>query len=211
MTDAERVLAMLIHDLRTPLGVAHGYLRLITSQRLATAEERDKALDRTRDALSRMSRLCDDADQLLVPATPGPHQSVGMRVLAQFVQARLAAPLELGGRDDVGDGAVRVGTDIEQLANAVALVLTTAAQRTNDDTMALHCVTQHDELRFVAGPLEGLPPAPERDDVFDPWCGRGFALPLACRTVERAGGRIWTTGTPDFRVIVAMPLETNDE
>ena len=61
MTETERVLQVLIHDARTPIGVALGYLRMLQERRLATDEERDKAIARTLDAIGRLTRLCDQA------------------------------------------------------------------------------------------------------------------------------------------------------
>ena len=65
MRDAEKALDLLIHDLRAPLSVAQGYLRLIKEQRLPSVEERDRALAKTMDALGRMSGLCSDAAAFL--------------------------------------------------------------------------------------------------------------------------------------------------
>src|SRR5436190_18249869 len=70
MTDAERVLSLLLHDLRTPLGVAHGYLRLIRDDRLPTPHEREKAIAGTQQALSRISRLCADAGAFVADEDP---------------------------------------------------------------------------------------------------------------------------------------------
>jgi len=70
MTDSERVLRVLIHDARTPIGVAQGYVRLLREERLQTPEERDRALSRAMDALGRIARLCDDASGFLAPPNP---------------------------------------------------------------------------------------------------------------------------------------------
>lgn len=61
MDEIEKILSRLIHDLRSPLGVAVGYLRLIKADQLA-ADERERALTNTIEALGRMWRLCEDAE-----------------------------------------------------------------------------------------------------------------------------------------------------
>jgi K+-sensing histidine kinase KdpD len=68
--EIEKILGRLIHDLRTPLGVAMGYVRLIKDDRLASAEERDRALANTIEALGRIWRLCEEAEGSLTAARP---------------------------------------------------------------------------------------------------------------------------------------------
>ena len=65
MTEVERVLQELLHDLRTPLGVAQGYLRLIRDGRLAEGADRDRAIEQATAALADMARLCDTATAAL--------------------------------------------------------------------------------------------------------------------------------------------------
>jgi signal transduction histidine kinase len=72
MTDTERILQALLHDVRTPLGVAQGYLRLLREQRLETPEERERALSGASEALGRISRLCDEAGRELAARTEAP-------------------------------------------------------------------------------------------------------------------------------------------
>ena len=59
------------------------------------------------------------------------------------------------------------------------------------------------ELWFTSGParrsLSG--------DALDPWRGPGLALPLACRTITDAGGRVWSNGPGRAGAGVAFPLE----
>ena len=51
MTDAERVLRILLHDLRTPIGVAQGYLRMMQDGRLTEAAETERAVAKALQAL----------------------------------------------------------------------------------------------------------------------------------------------------------------
>jgi hypothetical protein len=98
--------------------------------------------------------------------------------------------------------------DAERLADAVCVVLATNAAQTGDRRPILEIDTCASELRFIAA-LEDLPvrvidaasPRP-----LDPWRDGDLAVPLACRTIERTGGRI---GIIESAVIVAMPLEVS--
>src|SRR6187549_688007 len=87
MTETERVLQVLIHDARTPIGVAQGYLRLLREQRLPTEEERERAMTRTMDALGRLAKLCDQAGQFVGEAA----ESFDVVVQADELAARIAA------------------------------------------------------------------------------------------------------------------------
>src|SRR5262245_47413155 len=93
MTDAERVLSLLLHDLRTPLGVAHGYLRLIRDARLPTPEDQDKAIVSTQQALSRMSRLCADATAYVADADPATAADAPAQVPAAALVERVTTAL----------------------------------------------------------------------------------------------------------------------
>ena len=56
-----KALALLVHDLRAPLSVASGYLRLIREDRLTSDEDRERAFTGVLEAVKRISRLCDEA------------------------------------------------------------------------------------------------------------------------------------------------------
>src|SRR5690606_6744594 len=99
-TDDDRVLNRLLHDVRTPLGVAHGYLRMIRDQRLATPELRAKALDGVANALAQMTRLCDEA----AGRAPTEAEAATARSADTFA-ALLAERLPAVGIDCVIDGA----------------------------------------------------------------------------------------------------------
>ena len=85
-----KAFSVLLHDVRTPLGVAHGYVRLLREGRLSTDADRARALQGVADALERMTRLSHDAaayvnaDDVSMPLA---------RVSADEVADRLAAAL----------------------------------------------------------------------------------------------------------------------
>ena len=92
-----RAFNLFVHDLRGPLSVAHGYLRLLRDERLASPAERERALAQTVDALGRISRLCADASSLVhsYESAPPAGTRVPARMLAdqvsQAVQDRVPA------------------------------------------------------------------------------------------------------------------------
>ena len=209
MTDAERVLSLLIHDVRTPLGVAHGYLRLIRADRLPSAEERDRALAGTQDALARISRLCQDAGAFLddgpQPSGHAPAAQLADRVAAGLAERRIVV-------EDCGpvEGQVVAGASLDRLADAVVTLLATRAGKTAGAVAAIHPTPV--ALRFACGPAANAgSPALNLDGEegpFDPWkSSHGLGVVLAHRLVTGLGGRVWTAAD-GLALALSMPMET---
>jgi hypothetical protein len=153
MTETERVLQVLIHDVRTPIGVAQGYVRLLREQRLVG--EWGFVVERS---------VID----------PAAH--------------------------------VRAGSDVDRLAGAVGLVLSTVKREGDTKPPALRIEATASDLQFVAAG-NGLPAAGAGEPApFDPWRNRGLAVPLAYRAIDHASGRVSCVG---HTLIVAFPLETS--
>jgi signal transduction histidine kinase len=202
MTDAERVLNLLIHDLRTPLGVAHGYLRLIREQRLTTADDRERALTGTQQALGRISRLCEEASAFLAePAEPAPVRASALllvnRVSAQLLERGTALASPAGSPSLT----MKMGAGVDRLADAVSTVLQAMAR---GGAAGVRVENRGEELRFVTSFSE-----PRSSSAFDPWRGHGLAVPLACRLIASVGGRIGSEGADTMAI--AFPVEMAPE
>jgi signal transduction histidine kinase len=146
--DLERLLHKLLHDLRTPLGVAHGYLRLLHEGRLPTEAERDRALTGTRNALGRMSEICQDASSALAGASVATDAMVPVTALVGAVRTQLnvaGTPLSVG--DLPEDGRVRLPVDMDRLADAAAVVI--SASTGTRSAAALHVEARARTLSFV--------------------------------------------------------------
>jgi hypothetical protein len=207
VTTVERALHVLIHDIRTPLGVAQGYLRLIREGRLPNAEDREKAFNQTQQALDLVSRLCLDAAALVdQPAPAVTSVAVPASRFAGRVRARLEhEPVDVAAADAADRGSVAVPGDADRLADAVVRVLLSTERDRSGRHPAVAMGASDTELWFTSGPdgraLSG--------DVLDPWRGPGLTLPLACRTITDAGGRVWSTGPGRAGAGVAFPLEVS--
>jgi hypothetical protein len=210
MTDAERVLAVLIHDVRTPLGVAHGYLRLVRGDKLPSPEDRDRALAGTQDALAKISRLCQDAGGFLEDLRPG-----AVRAPARQLADRVAAALAERGITvsdlEPPDGSVNVGTSVDRAAEAIATVLSVRAGRTPGIVTTIDGTAT--ALRFACGPAADGAPGPTLDGEerpFDPWqASQGLGVALAHRLITALGGRVWTAGA-GLALALAMPMESGN-
>jgi hypothetical protein len=216
MSDADRVLSLLIHDLRTPLGVAHGYLRLIRADKLPTPADRDRALAGTQEALARISRLCADASAFLDDTPPA-----GGRAPALELVDRVAAVLDERGipldEAEQAAGAVTVGISLDRAADAIVTLLASRAQKPL--AASARIAVGPAELRFLCGPPSGNGTAIDTDGAdgvdgarpFDPWqSAPSLPVVLAHRVVTGLGGRIWTLDG-GRRIALALPLESRNE
>lgn len=184
MNDLDRVLSSLLHDLRSPLGVAGGYLRLLREGRLASAADTERAIVKTQEALRTMTRLCGDASTWLdlePPPAPRTYSVAGLLALvATHAEAR-RLPLDLPAPDP-GQALTLSGHD-DAVAHAVA-VLMSAVAATGTRTCTATCGATHLHFSVRDRGTTEIPPAP-----FDPWRYRGLAAPLAHRIIVEAGGR----------------------
>jgi hypothetical protein len=208
MTDAERVLAALIHDVRTPLGVAHGYLRLVRTDKLPSAEDRERALAGTQDALAKISRLCQEAGGFLEDARPGPARA-SARQLSERVAAVLAERGVAVAAPELPEGTINVGTSVDRAADAIATLLSLRAGRTPGIVARIDAGAA--ALRFTSGPAADGGAAPVLDGEerpFDPWQSpQALGVALAHRLVTALGGRVWTAGN-GLALALAMPMES---
>jgi hypothetical protein len=213
MTDAERALAVLIHDVRTPLGVAHGYVRLIRADKLPSPDDRERALAGTQDALARISRLCQDAGAFL---DDPPNPAAGRAPVAQLTE-RVAAALT-GRGIAVSDrtpfsGSVAVGSSVDRAADAIATLIGVRAGRTPGASASM--TTEPGALQFVYGPagpgLTAELATGGQERPFDPWqASAGLSVAVAYRFVTALGGRVWTA-RDGLALALSLPMEIGNE
>jgi len=200
LTDHERALSILVHDLRTPLGVASGYLRLVRDGRVPASTDPVVLLDRALEALRSISRLCVDADRWLNDAPVSrPATTSGSQLLSVLTSELATRNITLQGVDDVPAGQLLVAGDAGELADAVVEVLSAAARPTAGPGR-VECASQGDELVLI---VRNAGDGDETQGAFDPWRGPGLQTAIACRTIVRAGGT-WTAAGPE-RVRAALP------
>jgi signal transduction histidine kinase len=198
--ELDRVLDTLLHDLRSPMGVASGYVRLLRQGRIADPAEVDRLLAKTQDALRAMSTLCADVSAWR-DAEPLAHvQVIAVDDFTRAVVSHLAetgAPIH---RETLGR-TMTLLDDPDRVAAAVATVLAAVAvARMQRVSIAIHVID--DALHFDAddpGADVGLQP-------FDPWQYGGLQVPLACRTIARAGGQWRTEARAGSAVAMVFPI-----
>lgn len=197
MNDLDRVLDTLLHDVRSPLGVAGGYLRLMRERRLQDAEALDRAIGKTQDALRTITVLCADAAGWLTPLPDGEAATVETSAFAARVADSAGAKGVTVDVSTVGPGTVRLEAAGVTVADAVASLLVSLAGATEGTCSA---AMENGTLRFRVD----APGRPARDEayVFDPWEFPGLGPALACRTIAAAGGQC--EGGPEAAQVVCV-------
>jgi signal transduction histidine kinase len=207
--DVERLMQLLMHDIRSPLGVAQGYVSLLSGRTLST-EDRVRALRGVTDAIARISGLVDDVATLLAPeASEGRWGFVDASLLCERVS------IEAGRRGihvasrGVCDGLkVRVGTSVDRLSEAITIVLspTERAQRGPARPITLGISRDEQELGFRVGRGgSGHPRAPELV-AFDPGTIGSVEYLKAHRHISLLEGHVWREVGETRACGITLPL-----
>ena len=212
--ESAKALNLLIHDLRAPLSVAQGYLRLLQQNRIEAEADRQRAMTQSMEALGRITRLCEEAAAFVAePAsTVGPALSVRAAELVDQVANACAAqcsPLTFVVEPELW-GTIR-SANLDRLKQSVAIVLCAVRRSTRKEPVSVSVLEEEKEARFLLGCEDDRAALVSRSpETFDPWRGgHGIALPLACRTITEAGGRIWTVADGRGAVGIALPEEAS--
>ena len=204
-------MVQLVHDLRTPLGVAVGYLRLLRDHRLPEEQDQQRALAQTVEACATMSRLCQEAASFTAGWAAGDEDLVMIPAaqLTAEVAEHLTSPLAITDVDDHLSGNVKVrqgGATARAVAALLSKVLATGGATPSTDII-VRVADAH--LNFLAG-------APEQREamlngqrqVFDPWrAGPGLAIPLASLEVSQVSGQVFSDAAASTAIAVRLPLE----
>lgn len=121
--DLETVLRTLVHDVRSPLGVADGYIRLLRDGKIKASEDQQRALAATLQALQRISELCEFATQCVQPAPQQPLPRIPARLLCERVWAHTGQAPPSSDQDGLA-ATVCVGVSLDQAVDAVMRILT---------------------------------------------------------------------------------------
>ena len=223
-------MSLAVHELRTPVTVVAGYLRMllreqagpISEKQRKMLEEADRSCGRLGALVAEMSefgkleggdvtfaRQDFDLSALIVELASGLHDAEDRGV--QF-EARAATP---GGMKENGITEIRVTGDRVRIAAAVkALMQSALRERIEPGLMVARCsaVAGNPRWGVVAIGDEAVLPDLERGAAspppeFDEWRGGlGLALPVARRVIEAHGGAVWSGTGPQARATSALRL-----
>ena len=213
--DIGDILHVLAHELRTPIGIAHGYVRLLLEDRLPQESDRRRALEQMQRALGRLSELSQESSELatwfeqdrekggVVPAR---------NVLEQVADAHYDAPVTVDA-STVSDGACIRTSDSSLLARAIVGIVRATARELRGLDCAVLATTDATSLVVLVGPEDRLTAlgagrtGPEASPFAVERGGLGLSLVHAAIVLDAHGAERWTLNGSRQTAGFRLPLE----
>jgi signal transduction histidine kinase len=199
--DISDILHVLAHELRTPVGIAHGYVRLLLEDRLPQEVDRRRALEQMQKALGRLTELShessrlatwwerDDDGERLVPAA---------EILGRVDEVGYDFPVTVD-RSRVPASACIRTDDADTLVTAIAsLVRATARELRGQPCDVVASVSEGRFLDVLVGPPDRLAAlgavrgTSEARAIALERGGLGLALVHAALVLDAHGAERWT-------------------
>jgi signal transduction histidine kinase len=225
-SEQAELLALAVHEFRTPVTVVAGYLRMLAREQVGPLSERQlKLVQDAERSCARLGALVSEMSDL-ANLDGGAAELARDEVPLDEVVDEVAAAAEEGRDRGVtvtrrcGSEPLHVAGERRRIRDAVAHFVT-AVLREQSEAGPVVLAT---ERRVVEGrPMAALTIA--REDTADARLtepgpsarlnefrgGLGLALPIARRVVEHLGGQVWSTGTGRVLggIAVLLPLKEN--
>jgi two-component system, OmpR family, sensor kinase len=220
-----RAMSLAVHELRTPVTVVSGYLRMLLREQAGPlTEKQKKMLEEAERSCARIGALVGEMSEL------GKLES-GEAALGTQPIDLAALLMELAsGMHEGDDRGVRVETrgtsqpvmvtgDRVRLAAALrALIHAAVRERGDPGVIVVECSVLTDTTPASAlvtigddATVRALIEAARAAPPFDEWRGGlGLALPIGRRVIERQGGVLWSTAgdQPNAGSAFRLPLRT---
>lgn len=216
-----RMLALAVHEFRTPVSVASGYLRMLeTEQAGPLSGKQRKIVEEAERACKRLGALVNemsDLVKLMSPDAPLARQELDLDALVAEVASSMHEGADRGVRLDVraAERSATVTGDRARIAAALAALLHSALrERGTPGAIVAQCaVVQDSDTAWAVvaiGDAALVPALLERHrnpPVFNEWLGgTGLALPLARRIIEAHGGAVWSADGTESRAASGLRL-----
>lgn len=195
-----QVLSTLAHEIRTPLAVSQGYLKLYADGRLTTPDEQRRALQQTREALGVIARLCAEMGKVsALSEVPAP--ALVARIDATDLVQELTSASELAGAAWAGDrpaGAAIATNAPRDLAGAITVLIKAAFDEAKTSPHAVEIHADQDSLVLLAGAastvgaLRAGPGADTTKVVDVVHGGKGLSLIWAAFVLQQHHVETWT-------------------
>jgi signal transduction histidine kinase len=206
-------MSLAVHELRTPVTVVSGYLRMLLREQAGPLNEKQKKMLEEADrSCSRLGALVAEMSDL------GKLEGGEIRFAVQdFDLAALAVELASGLHDGedrgvhlearamvpVGMKEIRVNGDRTRIAAAMkALMLSSLRERVEPGVLLARCSATTGQPPWAVLAIGDEASLPELERAasappagFDEWRGGlGLALPVARRIIDGHGGAVWSAG-----------------
>jgi signal transduction histidine kinase len=227
MTDKlfPRAMSLAVHELRTPVTVVSGYLRMLLREQAGPLTEKQrKMLEEAERSCARIGALVGEMSEL------GKLESGEAALGAQPIDLAALLVELASGMHEGDDRGVRVETrgtsqpvmvtgDRTRLAAALrALMHAAVRERGDPGIIVVECTIVTDTTPASAlvtigddATARALVDAARVTPPFDEWRGGlGLALPIGRRVIERQGGVLWSTAgdQPNAGSAFRLPLKT---
>jgi signal transduction histidine kinase len=210
-----QVLNTLAHEIRTPLAVSQGYLKLFLDGRLTDADDTRRAMEQTRQALGALSTYCLDMGKISALAEGNDNAGIPERVTTADLIARLRGHADLADttwNGDAGAGAIdaRPARDV---VDAIAIVLKSAFDEAKGQPQDVRTDVAS-SLTLLAGHADALsalqtgPAGPASRALNFGKGGKGLKLIWAAFVLDRHGVETWTIQDHKSSVGIRIPLVT---
>jgi len=207
-----QVLNTLAHEIRTPLAVSQGYLKLYLDGRLTDVDDTRKAFEQTRQALGTLATLCVDMGKVSA-LSESASQGIPERLAAADFVKSVQAQSEIEGATWSGDAGTRAieTTNARELAHAVAIVSKAAFDEAREAPRTVR-TEAGDELIVLAGANDSLtalqpgPGAPNARPVDFAKGGKGLKLIWAAFVLDKHRVQTWTVADHRASVGFRFPL-----
>jgi K+-sensing histidine kinase KdpD len=218
--DSAVALRVLAHELRSPAGVAQGYVRMLLEGRLPEPAEQRRALEQIRNVLARigqLSRQASEAASWLERAEGAAPQRIDARGLVDAAIRAVERTHALDSVFDLPEGAASVTTtDREALAMALASLLEATAREWpgKPTRVRVHTTEAARDLELLAGGGESLaalsagPDGPHATPLVVERGGMGLTLVTAALVLDTHGAATWTIDGDRGGCGIRIPLET---
>lgn len=213
--DISDILHVLAHELRTPVGIAHGYVRLLLEDRLPQDTDRRRVLEQMQKALTRLSDLSHESTALAAwyeREAPECRRVAARALLDRVGQADYDFPVTVD--IDAVDDEVHVHTSDESaLGGALISLVRATARELRGVTCDVRARTVDGTFEVLMGPEELLPALsagpgqPEAGALGLERGGLGLALVHAAAVLDAHGAERWTMKNSRQAVGVRLPLD----
>jgi K+-sensing histidine kinase KdpD len=214
--DIAKVLHVLAHEIRTPSGIAQGYLRMLLEDRLTEPADRRRALEQAQKALARVSELTAESSHLANWLETERSAAAWIAAAALIERVAEGAALEPAPRVrvEVPPGAHVLTADADALVTALVSVVKATARELRNQACTIAARSHENRIMdILIGPAEQLPTlagGPEAAGA-GPLAlergGLGLSFVSAAVVLEAHGAIGWTANSSRTTVGIRLRME----
>ena len=220
LDQTDRLLALIVHELRAPAGVVSGYLRMLARSRALERSSPDRQMiDDASKTCARVLRVVQEIDDLCNLDDPEYFRSLDSVPLFalsdEVVREAVANGDAVSFECAESERSMLVRGEASRIKRSLAALLAFTIREHGKLPVRVTGFTDRrrpDESAVLSfsGRDGGLTPSAvleSQSTELDRWRGgMGLLVPLACRIVEVHGGRVWSVPATPLACALKIPL-----